>query len=112
MFKLAIKDTVQVKVKFTIKDKGVDRLFAFTLDCTRLAQDVVSERLSDKDKTVMDFMRDLITGWDTSQRLVLLPDDTPAPWSPEAVDAMLDVSGVGHVIFTAYLKDVGATTKN
>jgi hypothetical protein len=111
MFKLAVKDTAQVKVKFTLKDKGVDRLFAFTQECTRLEQDLISERLAEKEKTVMEFMRDLVTGW-SGQLLVLLADDTPAPWSPEAMEVMLNVPGVANVIFTAYLKDVGATTKN
>ncbi len=111
MFKLAIKNTAQVKVKFNMKDKGVDRLFAFTLDCTRLEQEAIAERLANKESTVMEFMRDLVTDW-SGQLLVLLADDTPAPWSPEALGVLLNVPGVANVIFTAYLKDVGATTKN
>lgn len=111
MYKLTIQDTAQVKVKFTIKDKGVDRRFDFTLDAMRLEQDEISSRLEEKDKKIKDFMGDLITGWD-GQRLVLNQDDTPAAFSPEALDVLLNVPGVAAVIFNAYLKDCGAKEKN
>lgn len=111
MYKLTIQNTVQTKVKFTLKDKGVDRLFAFTLDCVRLEQDEITSRLEEKDKKVKDFMADLITGWD-GQRLVLNEDDTPAAFSAEALDVLLNVPGVAAVIFSAYLKDAGAKEKN
>ena len=111
MYKLTIQNTAQLKVKFTLKDKGIDRLFSFTLDAVRLEQDEISSRLEEKDKKVKDFMSDLITGWD-GQRLVLNQDDTPADFSPEAMDVMLNVPGVASVIFNAYLKDCGAKEKN
>lgn len=111
MYKLTIQNTAQVKVKFTLKDKGVDRLFVFTLDATRLEQDEISSRLEEKEKKIKDFMSDLITGWD-GQRLVLNQDDTPATFSPEALDVLLNVPGVAAVIFNAYLKDCGAKEKN
>jgi len=111
MYKLTIQNTAQVKVKFTLQDKGVNRLFAFTLEATRLDQDEISSRLEEKDKKVKDFMADLITGWD-GQRLVLNEDDTPAAFTPEALQVLLNVPGVAAVIFNAYLKDCGAKEKN
>jgi hypothetical protein len=112
MYKLTIQNTAQVKVKFTLKDKGIDRLFTFTLDAVRLEQDEITDRLEDKNKKIKDFMADgIITGWE-GQRLVLNEDDTPAAFSPEALDVLLNVPGVAAVIFNAYLKDCGAKEKN
>ena len=111
MYKLIIQNTALVKVKFTLKDKGADRLFAFTLDAVRLDQDEISSRLEEKDKKIKDFLADLITGWD-GQRLVLNQDDTPAAFSPEALEVLLNVRGVAAVVFNAYLKDCGAKEKN
>ena len=111
MYKLAIQNTAQVKVKFTLKDQGVDRIHAFTLTATRLEQDAITARLEDTERKVKDFMTDLIIGWD-GQRLVLNQDDTPADFSPEALEVLLNVGGVALVCFNAYLKDCGAKEKN
>jgi hypothetical protein len=111
MFKLAIEDTVEVPVKFTLKNKGVAKLFVFSIVATRLAQDEISNRLEDKEKKIKDFMSDLITGW-TGQRLVLDEAGEPADFSPEALEVMLNAPGVATILFNAYLKDCGATAKN
>lgn len=111
MFKLAVEDVVTPKVKFTLANKGVEKLFAFSFTATRLPQDDINTRLENKDRKVSDVMRELITGW-KDQRLVLNPDDTPADFSAEALDAMLNVAGVGVVLFNAYFKECGAKEKN
>jgi hypothetical protein len=36
----------------------------------------------------------------------------PAAFSPEALAMMLNVMGVGSILFNAYLKDCGAKEKN
>jgi hypothetical protein len=111
MYKLAIQNTAQVKVKFTLKDQGIDRIYTFSFTATRLEQDEISSRMEDKDRKVKDFMTDLITNWD-GQRLVLNQDDTPADFSPEALEVLLNVGGVAMVCFNAYIKDCGAKEKN
>ena len=111
MFTLAVEDTVEVPVKFTLKAKSVAKLFAFTLTATRLAQDEITARLEDKEKKVKDFMADVVTDW-SGQRLVLGDDGAPAAFSPEALDALLNVAGVASVCFSAYFKECGAKEKN
>lgn len=111
MYTLAIEDTVDVPVKFTLKAKSVAKLFSFTLTCTRLAQDEISARMEDKENKVKEFMTELVTGW-SGQRLVLDAKGEPAEFSPEALAAMLNAPGVAMVCFNAYLKDCGAKEKN
>lgn len=111
MYHLAVEDTVEVPVKFTMKVKGVAKLFAFTFTATRLDQDEITSRLEEKEKKIKDFMADLVTGW-TGQRLVLTASDEPADFSPESLDFMLNAPGVAVVFFNAYLKNCGATEKN
>ncbi|MDO9277130.1 MAG: hypothetical protein Q7U05_01025 [Polaromonas sp.] len=111
MFTLAVENTVEVPVKFTLKNKGVARLFSFTLIADRLPQDDISARLEDKERKVKDFMADVITGW-SGQRLLLDATGEPAEFSAEALEALLNVAGVASVCFTAYLKECGAKEKN
>ncbi len=111
MYTLAIEDTVEIPVKFTLKVKGVAKLFAFTLTADRLAQDEISARLEDKESKVRDFIAEVVTGW-SGQRLVLDAEGQPAEFTPEALSSMLNVAGVAGVIFSAYLKECGAKEKN
>ena len=111
MYKLAIDDTVDVPVKFTLKVKSVAKLFGFTLTCDRLTQDEISARLEDKENKVKDFMLEVTTGW-SGQRLVLDESGEPAAFSPEAMTALLNAPGVAMVCFNAYIKDCGAKEKN
>lgn len=110
-FKLAIDNVVDVSVKFTIKVKGVAKLFAFNFTATRLDQDEISSRMDEKEKKTKDFMSDLVTGW-SGQRLVLTASDEPADFSPEALEMMLNAPGVATTFFNAYIRDCGAKEKN
>ena len=60
-----------------------------------------------------DFLlsKDLVSNWE-NQRLVLLDDDTPAPFSPDAFAYMLDQQGVAKAIYDTYLRECGAKAKN
>ena len=111
MFTLAIENTVEIPVKFTLKNKGAARLFGFNLVAERLPQDEITARLEDKERKIKDFMADVISGW-SGQRLVLDTAGEPAEFSPEALEALLNVAGVAAVCFTAYLKECGAKEKN
>ena len=56
-------------------------------------------------------MAEVIKGW-SGQRLVLEDNGEPAEFSQEALAMMLNVMGVGRILFDAYLKDCGAKEKN
>lgn len=108
---IAIQNTVEVPVRFTLKEGRVNKLFAFSFTAERLDQDTITERLEDKGRKVKSFMADIITSWD-GQRLVLNEDGTPADFGPEALELLLNVAGVASVLFAAYFKDCGAKEKN
>lgn len=109
-FKLAIGATVRIPVKFEIQDDGKPVVFNYELIGERITQDdLVAEH---KAGTLpADIVRKRINGWN-KQTLVLGEDGTPAPFSADAFDAMLDVPGCGAVSYAAYLKACGATEKN
>ena len=108
---LSISNTSEISVKFTLKEGVVNKLFAFSFTAERLDQDEITERLEDKNKKVKDFMAEVIKGW-SGQRLVLEDNGEPAEFSQEALAMMLNVMGVGRILFDAYLKDCGAKEKN
>jgi hypothetical protein len=108
---LAIQNSTEIAVKFTLKEGSVQKLFAFSFTATRLDQDEIQERLEDKDRKVKSFMAEVITGW-AGQRLVLEDNGQPADFSPEALEMLLNVMGVAVILFNAYLKDCGAKEKN
>lgn len=108
---LAIENTTEVSVKFTLKEGKVNKLFAFTFTATRLDQDEIQERLEDKERKVKAFMAEIITDWQ-GQRLVLDDAGQPADFSPEALEMLLNVMGVAVICFNAYFKDCGAREKN
>lgn len=110
-FQLAVGDTVEVPVKFTLKKGSVHKLFSFTVFADRLDQETIDERLATKDQKATVFMREVMTGW-KDQALVLRADGTPAAYSEKARDAMLSAPGVGVLIFNAYLVECGAKVKN
>jgi hypothetical protein len=111
MFTLAIENTVDFPVKFSIKSKNITKVFAFNLTATRLEQEEIQTKLEDKEKKVKDFIADVVTGW-SGQRLVLGTNGEPAEFDAEALDALLNVAGVATVCFAAYLKECGAKEKN
>ena len=81
MFKLAIENSVEVPVKFTLKEGKVDKLFSFNLLCDRLDQDEIGTVLDENEHKVKAFMTRVTRGWD-GQRLVLTEDGQPADFSP------------------------------
>jgi hypothetical protein len=113
MYQLAIEDTVEVPVKFTLKAGKVNKAFALTLTAKRLAQDEITERLTAVEFKFKEFMLTdgLITDW-AGQRLVVDAGGEPAPFGPEALAIFLGAAGVAQVVFTAYQKECGAKEKN
>lgn len=110
-FKLAIGDSVEVPVSFSVKDAGQAKNFKFTLFCKRLPADEVSNVLQSKDTLIKEFLTEVVNGWE-GQKLVLNDDGAPAAFSEEAFGLMLSVAGLPVVALNAYLKECGAKSKN
>ncbi|MBV5277125.1 hypothetical protein JZU56_04855 [bacterium] len=129
MFTLAIQNTTEFSVKFTIKDGKTFKTFAFSLTAKRIDDAELSAHIRSINENIAinkrasehggnietfdikGFIVPLITDW-IGQRLVLGADGQPAEFSPDALDALLNVSGVADVIYSAYLKEVRAKEKN
>ncbi len=111
MFTLALEDTVEVPVKFTLKVGKVNKAFAFTLDATRHTQDEIEEWTTDKNRKIKDILTDVVTGW-SGQKLVLGENKEPADFTPESFAAMLGVQGVAGTIYVAYLNECGAKVRS
>ena len=113
MYTLSIEDTVDVPVKFTLKQGKVNKTFSFTLTCTRLEQDEIVSRLKAFEFKLHEFLRSegVISNW-TDQRLVLDAAGQPAAFNSDALAMMLSPPGVSKVIYDAYLKECGAKEKN
>lgn len=110
-FVLAVEDTVEVQVKFSVKSKGVLKAFSVTLEADRLSQSEVNETFDNKEQKVTDFLMKVVKGW-SGQRLVLDSDGNPAEFSTEALEAFFSVAGVAGLCFNAYFKECGAKEKN
>jgi hypothetical protein len=111
-FTLAVEEVVEVPVKFTLKSKGVEKLFSFPFFATRLSQDDITTMLADKDQKIKDFLPNVVTGWSGQSLVIDAATDKPADFGPEALDAMLNAPGVASVFFNSYMKEVGAKEKN
>ena len=108
MFKIAIGAVISVPVKFTLREGSVDKLFAFTLTANRKTQEEIEEK---PELSVKDFLLENVTDW-VGQRLVLMENNEPAPFTREAFDFMLRQPGVLSVVWSAYQKQAGSKEKN
>ena len=113
MYTLSIEDTVEVPVKFTLKQGKVNKAFAFTLTCTRLNSDEIVSRMKELELRYKDFLLSdgVVTGWE-GQRLVLNDKGEPADFNAEALALLLSPPGVAKVCADAYQKECGAKEKN
>jgi hypothetical protein len=108
-YTLSIQDTVEVPVKFTLKEGKVNKSFAFTLIATRQPQSVIEQWVKEESK-IKELLSDNVTDWH-GQTLVL-DGDKPAEFSKDAFDAMLDAPGVAMRCYLSYLAECGAKAKN
>lgn len=112
-YKLAISDTVHFQIKLSLNDSGVKRDFSVWLEANRVSVETLQANIEEHgEMKVVDFQRkvcrDNITGW-RDQRLVLMEDGAPAPFSPEALDLLLSVPGAVQVTHGAYLEAITAS---
>jgi len=108
--KITVSDKVGIKVKGSIKsESGADQAFDFGLVCQRLDADQIQSRLKDEtDKTLTDFMLDVIEDWSG----VRGDDDKPLPYTAENYRALCKIPGIAVIAFRTYMTDVGAKEKN
>ena len=110
-FKIAVSNVVSVLIKATIADESGKRVdHRFKLICERLGADETKDQL-DASFNVKTFMKEVTTGWE-DQRLVLDEDGKPVDFEADALDALLDISGLAMVCFVAYGNAAAAQTKN
>lgn len=95
MFSLKIGRTLDVPVKFTLRDGARDVPFTVTLTVKRPTLDELRDlfdRLEAKTLGERELLAELVLGW--QQTLVLGDDDKPAAYSAEALDLMCSVIGL------------------
>jgi hypothetical protein len=107
MFKIKIENTVQVPVKFTMKEGETDKVIKFSFTAKRMPWKEINE----SEKSVTEFLLDNVTGW-KDQSFVLMDDGEPAPFSADALRFMLDQIGLISVMWNAYLRECGGKEKN
>lgn len=111
-YKIVVGNTVAVLVTGShTNESGKAIPFKFTLICKRLDAAELKDALGSGETQVDDFVTNVATGW-RDQRLVLEGDDTPAEFCPDALEALLNISGLGMLCFNAYMKEAGAKAKN
>lgn len=111
-FKIVVGNTVAVPVAGShTNEAGKAIPFKFTLICKRLDAEEMKEAFVGGETQVNEFVTDVATGW-RDQRLVLEDDDKPAEFCPDALEALLNITGMAMLCFNAYMKEAGAKAKN
>lgn len=111
-YKFAVAPIVNVPVRLVVNDGDKAATFKFSLQCERLNQAEVSERVKDDSQTVKDFMTDVTKGW-TGQTLVLEESTgKPADFCADALAALFNFPGAAFAAYQSYLKEFGAKEKN
>lgn len=108
MFAISIEDTVTVPVKFTMRERATDKRFEFTLTGQRKTQDEIEQQ---PELSVKDFLLENISDW-SGQRLVVLENKEPAPFSKDAFAFMLKQPGVLGIVWSAYQRACAGKEKN
>jgi hypothetical protein len=94
-YRLKLGRTLDVPVKFTLRDGAKEVPFTVTLTIKRLVLAEFTDLLDRvKAQTLEDraLLGELVLGWE--QGLVLGEDDKPAPYGAEALDTMCSVVGL------------------
>lgn len=108
MYQICIENVVNVPVKFTMRERAVDKLFSFTLTGTRRTQEEIDEQ---PELSVKDFLLENISDW-SGQRLVIAENREPAAFSRDALEFMLKQPGVLGIVWAAYTRTCGGKEKN
>ena len=109
MFKTAVGDVVKFQVKFTLREGLVNKTFSFMLTATRKTQEDLDQV---SDKTVKEVLIENITDW-ADQRLILLENNEPAPYSAEAMEFIATKYPTVLMLFwVTYQRECGCKEKN
>lgn len=102
--KLKIGNFLDIPVKLSLND-GTPRPanFSFSLTGKRLTTEE-ARKVDGREYT--EILRENITGW--KDQTLVLDDETnqPAPFSPEAFEAMLGLVGVPQLLYAAYIHEL------
>ncbi len=104
----APSNIVKFKVKGSVKDgAGVDQPFSFELEATRINQDQ-ARTISKSSDTTIEVMADLIINWKG------VKDGTAdIEYSADNFRALCrEYVGLGNVVYSSYIAEVGAQAKN
>lgn len=94
------------------EEDGKEKPFKFSLQCERLDAAALKEEFANTEETAADMIKKITFGW-KDQRLVLEEDgSTPAEFSPDALSALLGISGMGLHCLNAYVKAASVKAKN
>ncbi len=111
-YKIAVSSTVVFEVEGSYNDgEGKNISFKFSLTGKRLGAEELKDALGQGNTLIKKFLQERITNW-SGQRLILDDDDTPAAFCAEAFEALLDIAGMGLLIFNTFVSEQGAKVKN
>lgn len=109
-YTLSFQNTVEVPVKFTLKEGRVNKSYSFTLTAKRQPQSVI-EQWGKEEVKVKEILIENVSDW-SGQTLINDESDKPAEFGNDAFDALLDVQGVAMRCYLSYLAECGAKAKN
>lgn len=107
-FRLVVSDTVAVPVAGSLQDaNGRPAPFSFSLVCRRLPASELRAAIDANEATVPEFLASVVQGWNGLQ------DEAgqALPFSPAALEQLLDIVGMASVAFGAYVQACGAKGK-
>lgn len=112
-YKLAVGNIIDFPVHIKLRDGDRIKDYRFSLQATRIdadhARDLFNQGTSAAQQTIDEFLQQHLTGW-RDQRLVLDADTAePAPFSAEALAALLTAPGAGLAIYQTYMQAVVAS---
>lgn len=121
--KITLRDAVGFKVKGVVNDEtGTPQDFEFFLTAKRLKAGELDDAIKRLEQPVTvqgeapsqpytratELLADVITGWQG----VRAEDDTPMPYSADALRTLCELPGLPMLIVSAYFGEVAARAKN
>ena len=109
--RIEIANKVKFKVEGTIANEaGPDEKFDFALTAKRINAEGVRTLVDDRgDEPIADFLAGVIEGWSG----VLDGAGQPVAFSQDSLRTLLtNIPGLAQLVFTRYLREIGAKAKN
>ena len=109
--RIEIANKVKFKVQGTIANEaGADEKFEFSLTAKRINSEGVRALVDERgDEPMVDFLASVMEGWSG----VLDSAGQPVAFSQESFRTLLtNIPGLAQLVFTRYLREIGAKAKN